>query len=131
MKLIMPFFLWGLFCSLGLRAQHGIAWHEIHRVWYINSAGYPSDDQSLDKMYFKLHHFKLDLTKHDRFVMTFRPDSVITGKYHLDKEGITITFTIENNKYTYYFLEVNKDVLAMQTEENKTWAYFLNLTSHF
>jgi hypothetical protein len=125
---ILLFFL--ILVSSHVQAQPPVDWSQLHKEWYINSAGYPSDDVPLDKLYYRLHNFKLDLTKNDQFVMTFRPDSIITGAYTVNQEHLLITFTANGKSETYVFLEMNNDVLSMMADENKTWLFFLNLTSH-
>jgi hypothetical protein len=112
-----------------LKAQQ-IKWEEINKEWFLNSAGYPAEDRTLDMLYYKLNGYKLMLSTDNTFKMYFPLDTVMEGTYKIDKSNYTITFlTKDNRKMTYTISQFNNKHLVLIAPESTHWAFHLDLTS--
>jgi hypothetical protein len=121
-----------LFLTIPTKAQVIVKWDELNRDWFINSSGYPSEEPSLDSLYYKLHDFQLMLKPGGTYKMIFSKDKFDTGKYEIDKTKRELVLTVDKTgqKLAYSVAELTPDVLILTIGEKYTWAYYLSLTSH-
>jgi hypothetical protein len=124
---ILAFFL-----SIGAKAQVIVKWSELNKEWFINSAGYPADEPTLDSLYYKLHDFKLMLKPDSTYKMVFSKTLEETGKFSTDKKKRELILTSDKTgkKLAYSVAELTPDILTLTIGEKYSWAYYLNLTSH-
>ena len=115
-----------------VHAQLLVKWDELNREWFINSAGYPSDEPVLDTLYYKLHDFKLLLKTDGTYKMVFSKDSLETGKFEADKKKRELILTADGTgrKLAYSVAELTPDILTLTIGAKYSWAYYLSLTSH-
>ncbi len=117
---------------LASEAQVVVKWDELNKEWFINSGGYPSDEPSLDSLYYRLHDFALTLKPDGTYRMEFSKDKVETGKFETDrkKRELILTEDKTGKKLSYSVAELTPELLTLTISERYSWAYYLSLTSH-
>jgi hypothetical protein len=115
-----------------VQAQVIVKWDELNKEWFINSAGYPADEPTLDTLYYKLHDFKLLLKGDGTYKMVFSKDSFETGKFEADKKKRELILTADKTGriLAYSVAELTPDILTLTIGAKYSWAYYLSLTSH-
>ncbi|HSZ25733.1 MAG TPA: hypothetical protein VK766_08455 [Cytophagaceae bacterium] len=118
--------------AVSAEAQVIVKWDEISKEWFINSAGYPAEEPSLDSLYFRLHDFKLSLNADGSYQMIFSKDSVETGKYESDKKKRELILTADKSgkKLAYSVAELTPHILTLTIGKKYSWAYYISLTPY-
>jgi len=113
-------------------AQVVVLWKELNKTWSINSEGYPSEEQALDSLYYKIADFSLTLNADSSYKMTYTKDSIVTGSYSINKRKREITFNPKKSarQLTYSVAELTPSVLVLTISYLYSWVYYLSLTSH-
>lgn len=131
-KLIIFSVLGVLLFTAPSKSQVIVKWSELNKNWVINSGGYPADEPTLDTLYYKLVDFKLSLAADSTYKMSFKKDSIETGRYSIDKKKKEITFmeAKKGEKKTYTVAELTPDILLLIISEKLSWAHYISLTSN-
>jgi hypothetical protein len=130
--IIIVFMVLAFLFTTKVQAQLIVKWDELNKEWFINSAGYPSDEPTLDTLYYKLHDFKLLLKTDGTYKMVFSKDSSETGKFEADKKKRELILMADGTgrKLAYSVAELTPDILTLTIGAKYSWVYYLSLTSH-